>query len=148
VRRRLAIAAAVAVAAVLLVAAGRYEDARASRAQVHGMAHVLALVGPHWATVPSAYRLSHGFDCLLYRVGSNPYALELCFDQDGRIVEAVDRRGTPKFWSLRFDHAESTLREDPATVTAAFVAAGAIPAGSTTIPVSGWDVGPMLVKRS
>jgi hypothetical protein len=138
--------AVVALAAVL-IAAGRYENARASSSQVDGMKHVLALVGPHWATKASAYRLAHGFDCLLYKVGPDPYALELCFDQTGRIVEAVDRRDntSPTFWTLQFDPAESTLRMNPAIVTAAFVKAGAIPKGMAVIPVFSWDRGPTLV---
>jgi hypothetical protein len=147
-RRRGLILAAVVLVAVLLVVAGRYENAHAAKAQVNGMTDVRALVGPHWATDADAYRMSHGFDCLLYKAGPDPFALELCFDQTGRIVSAIDRRtSSPKFWTLQFDPSESTLRENPKTVTAAFIRAGAIPNGSTSIPVSGWDDGPKLVEK-
>jgi hypothetical protein len=136
-------------AALALIALGRYESASASRAQVHGMQRVFALVGPHWATTPTAYRLSFAFDCLLYRVGSNPYALELCFDAGGRVVEAIDRRGTsPRFYTLRYDPGASTLRVEPRTLTAAFVAARAAPRGSTSIPLGQFDSGPTLIKRA
>ena len=148
VRRWVAIGAVVAGAAVVLVVAGRYENAHAAKGQMNGMAHVLALVGPNWATSADAYRMSHGFDCLLYKSGPDPFALELCFDQTGRLVSGIDRRtSSPKFWTLQFDPSESTIRESPAVVTAAFIRAGAIPKGSTEIPVSGDDHGPVLSKR-
>ena len=50
------------------------------------------------------------FDCLLYRRGANPYALELCIDEQGRLVEALDRRHGLRFWSLREEPQRSTIR--------------------------------------
>src|SRR3712207_7153364 len=31
-------------------------------------------------------------DCLTYRRGANPFALELCMNGQGRVIEAIDRR--------------------------------------------------------
>ncbi len=56
------------------------------------------------------------FDCLLYRRGSNRYALELCIDEDGRLVEALDRRRGFHVWSLREEPSASTIRVDRAEV--------------------------------
>ena len=57
------------------------------------------------------------FDCLVYRRGPNPYALELCVDHTGRVVEAIDRRTVDrKIWSLTFEPASSPVRVDRAEV--------------------------------
>ena len=56
------------------------------------------------------------FDCLLYRRGANRYALELCIDEYGRLVEALDRRHGLRFWSLREEPQRSTIRFDHAEV--------------------------------
>jgi hypothetical protein len=38
-------------------------------------------------------------------------ALQLCFDQQGRLVEAVDRRPTqPRYYSLQYKPSLSTIR--------------------------------------
>jgi hypothetical protein len=60
-----------------------------------------------------AYRvdIDFEFDCLLYRRGSDKFALELCFDRSGRLAEAIDRRsGKPKIASLREHPQASTIR--------------------------------------
>ena len=58
-----------------------------------------------------------GFDCLVYRRGPNPYALELCVDPAGRVVEAIDRRTVDrKIWSLTFEPASSPVRVGRAVV--------------------------------
>jgi len=55
-----------------------------------------------------------GFDCLLWKRNGFPYALELCFTADGRVVEAIDRRaGGPHIASLREDPGRATTRIDP-----------------------------------
>jgi hypothetical protein len=146
-RRRALLVVVCAAGAAVLVAAGRVERTSAASSQMNGMKHVLALVGPRWATTASAYRLAPVFDCLLYRVGPDPYALELCFDESGRIIQAFDRRGNgSKLWSLRYDPSESTLREDPKTVLRAFVAVGAAPKGASSIPLGQFDHGPVLAS--
>jgi hypothetical protein len=142
---RIGVLVAIAVAAAVLVVVGRLEKASASRAQVNGMARVLALVGPHWSTAATAYRLTPTFDCLLYRQGLDPYALELCFDRKGRVVETAHRGRTfARFWTLRYDPGASTLRVDRARLLAAFVAVGAARKGAKSIPLGFPDRGPVL----
>lgn len=118
-RRRLVLAAAATVlVAVVLVLVGRWEGDRTSDEQNRGMRRVLALVGRLDSPALDRYRLHPMFNCLLYRVGAKTYALELCFDAKGRLVEAIDRRrgGDPRIWSLRFDPEASDTKVDPAEV--------------------------------
>jgi hypothetical protein len=109
---------AVAVAAVVLalIPLGRWEDRRHVNHELHGIRRVLAAIGPLDRARPDAYRKNVALppiDCLLYRRGSNPYALEFCFDAAGRVVEGYDRRGTsPKIWSIREEPSKSTIHVD------------------------------------
>ena len=107
---------AAALTALLLVAVGRWEADRHVDLEIDGMHRVLAAVGPLGNQSLDAYRVSLvPFDCLLYRRGANPYALELCADERGRLVEALDRRsGTLKVSSLREDPDASTIHIDRA----------------------------------
>ena len=108
--------AAVALAA-LLVALGRWERSRRADEQAEGMGRVLAAVGPLDSDSLSAFRYLKNFQCLLYRREVNQVALELCFDVEGRVIEAIDRRsGDPRIWSLRDDPERSTIRVDRAEV--------------------------------
>jgi hypothetical protein len=114
-----AFAVALAALAVLggLVAVGRWERSRNADDQLRGMERVRALVGPLDSPSLSGYRVDPGFDCLTYRRGANAFALELCFDADGRLVEAIDRRTTTRhISSLRSDPTASTIRVEPAEV--------------------------------
>lgn len=107
--------AVLAGAAVLLVGAGRWERQREIDAQVRGMKHVEALVGKLDGPTLSGYRIQKGFYCLTYRRGTNVFALELCTDKEGRVVEAIDRRTDDRhIWSLRFAPVSSTAHLDPA----------------------------------
>ena len=77
------------------------------------MSRVLALVGPLDSGSLKAFRYLADFQCLLYQRGENPFALELCVDKRGRLVEAIDRRGEdPSIWSLRDDPTRSTIYLD------------------------------------
>lgn len=119
-RRASAVAAVVAVGAVgaaVLVAVGRWEGRHEARREMHGFAIVQRLIGPLDSPSLSGFRVLPGFDCLTYRRGTNVFALELCVDPKGRVVEAIDRRRYDRrIWSLRFDPSASTDRVDRAEV--------------------------------
>lgn len=60
----------------------------------------------------SGYREAE-LDCLFYESGRHPFALQLCFDEEGRLVETVDRRGgAVQYVSLA--PADAETRVDPA----------------------------------
>jgi hypothetical protein len=102
-RRLVEISVGVAViGAFLLVALGRHERGHEQAAMLNGIARVRAAIGPSLShPSPKDYLYSPGRTCLLWGVGNRSYALELCIDGKGRVVESVDRRGTaPKFYSI------------------------------------------------
>ena len=105
--------AVVLAAAVALVGIGLWERDRRADEEVRGMRTVVEAVGPLDSTSLRGFRLLGAFDCLVYGRSGVPYALELCVDGDGRVVEAIDRRsGEPRIWSLRDDRARSTIVVD------------------------------------
>jgi hypothetical protein len=128
VSRRVAVALALATVAVsvLLVAVGRWEAAGRADEQNAGMRRVLAAVGPLDSPSLKAFRYLTSFQCLLYERNGNPVALELCVDERGRVVEAIDRRGSgdPEISSLRDDPGRSTVRVDRAEVDRLLVKEG------------------------
>jgi hypothetical protein len=126
VSRRVAVIAGVAVlVAVLLVAIGRWERDQHADEEVRGMERVLVEIGPLDNPTLASFRFQTDFQCLGYRRGTNPVALEACFDADGRVVEAFDRReGEAEIWSLREDPTSSTLRRDRAEVDRLLVRMG------------------------
>lgn len=84
---------------------------------MHGFRIVERLVGPLDSPALSGFRVFPAFDCLTYRRGNNVFALELCVDSTGRVVEAIDRRSYDRrIWSLRFDPSASTVRVNRAEV--------------------------------
>ena len=138
-RRRLKTPVAVAVLAAallgLLVVVGRWEGRRHERSELAGMRRVFDRVGRLDNHTLDAYRIDidFKFDCLLYRRGSNRFALELCFDRSGRLVEAIDRRsGQPKIASLREHPQASTIRVARSEVVRLLKRLGAPP------PRGGW----------
>jgi hypothetical protein len=111
------LAGLVVVVAALLVGIGRWERDRRADEEVRGMERVLVAIGPLDNATLASFRFLTDFQCLGYRRGENPVALEACFDADGRVVEAFDRReGEAEIWSLREDPTSSTLRRDRAEV--------------------------------
>ena len=97
----------------LLVPLGRWERGRAAREEMAGMRRTLALVGPLDSPSLSGYRVLPAFDCLTYRRGANPFALEVCVDDSGRVVETIDRRtAARRISSLREDPTRSTIHVD------------------------------------
>jgi hypothetical protein len=106
-----ALVLAAVVAAGVLTAIGRWERGREGRRESHGFRIVERLVGPLDSPTLSGFRVFPAFDCLTYRRGTNPLALELCVDHAGRVVEAIDRRRDDRrIWSLRFDPSRSSVR--------------------------------------
>lgn len=108
--------ALLAVLLIALIPVGRWEARRHARHEVAGIRTVLAAIGPYDQPALDAYRQgvgNPGIDCLIYRRGSNRFALEFCFDGAGRVVEGYDRRGNgPKIWSIREAPASSDIHID------------------------------------
>jgi len=114
--RRVAVGAVVAIAvAIALVALGRWERSHRAHVQDAGMRRVVAEVGRLDNPTLHNFRFLSGFQCLLYTRGKNPFALEICADPQGRVLETIDRRkNPPEIWSLRDDPTRSTVRIDRA----------------------------------
>ena len=112
--RRLLVPALLAlVALAALMAIGAWERERRASSQVEGMRSVLELVEPLDSPTLRGFRIFSRFECLVYERGRNDFALELCVDDDGRVIEAIDRRdGTAEIWSVRDDPTRSSLRVD------------------------------------
>ena len=112
--RRLAVIAAAAIAvALVLVFVGRWERSHRADVQNAGMRRVLAEIGPLDNKTLHNFRYLSGFQCLLYTRGKDPFALEVCADAKGRVIETIDRRrNPPKIWSLRDDPTRATVRID------------------------------------
>jgi hypothetical protein len=112
-RRVALIALAVVAAAVVLVFVGRWERSHRAHVQSAGMGRVVGEIGPLDNRTLHNFRYLSGFQCLLYTRGKDPFALEICADAQGRVVEAIDRRqNPPKIWSLRDDPTRSSVRID------------------------------------
>jgi hypothetical protein len=102
------IVAAIA-AALVLVLVGRLERRHHANVQNARIARVIAAVGPLASPSLDAYRMRAEFDCLIYKRGKNPYALELCVDRRGRVLEGIDRRhGEPWVGSVREERSLAT----------------------------------------
>jgi hypothetical protein len=114
-RRRLVIVGIAVSALLLLIPVGRWERNRHARNELAGIRRVLAAIGPMDHSSLDAYRVGvgPGMDCLLYKRGSNPFALEFCFDGAGRVIEAIDRTGSSsRIWSIREDPSASDVHID------------------------------------
>jgi hypothetical protein len=117
VRRWLAVAGAAVLALAALVVVGRHERSSHAADENRKIAEIRRLVGPLDSPSLDAFRLLPQFSCLLYRRDGNRFALELCVDARGRVVEAIDRRGrTPRIASLREDPSHATVRVERAEV--------------------------------
>ncbi|HEY8028030.1 MAG TPA: hypothetical protein VIE38_00830 [Gaiellaceae bacterium] len=119
-RTRSAVVGVIVVAvAAGLIAVGRREASGEAAREMNGFRIVQRLIGPLDSPSLSGFRVFPGLDfrCLAYRRGVNEFALELCVDHAGRVVEAIDRRTfNRRIWSLRFDPSASTDRVDPVEV--------------------------------
>ena len=109
--RRVVLVALVALAA--LVPVGAWERERRADGESAGMRTVLEEVGQLDSGELHGFRIFANFDCLVYERSRNDFALELCVDDRGRVVEAIDRRdGTAEVWSLRDDPSRSEVVVD------------------------------------
>ena len=105
------------VVLVALVPIGAWERERRADDESTGMRSVLQRVGPLDSPELRGFRIFANFECLVYERGRNDFALELCVDDRGRVVEAIDRRdGTAEVWSLREDPSRSEVVVDRAEV--------------------------------
>ena len=101
------------VVLVALVPIGAWERERRADDESAGMRSVLQQVGPLDSPDLRGFRIFANFECLVYERGRNDFAFELCVDDRGRVVEAIDRRdGTPEVWSLRDDPSRSEAMVD------------------------------------
>jgi hypothetical protein len=131
-RRAVAAGVALVLALLALMPVARWERDEAAVDQNRGIASVRSMVGPTLGgSNLSGYRPIDDLSCLLYRRGRNPSAFELCFDSGGRLVEAVDRRGTDiVIWSLRHDRELARHGADPKRVQALVKRARTDPPGA------------------
>jgi hypothetical protein len=111
VLRALAATFALLIAAVVLLVVGRWEQRRAARKELAGMQMVLAAIGNRIdSPTLSGYRVGPP-DCLAYHGADLLLEYQLCFDAQGRLIEAVDRRPLePNYFSLEYKPALSTIR--------------------------------------
>jgi hypothetical protein len=101
------------VAVVVFVGVGRWERSTHAGEQNAGIERVRASVGALDSDSLAGFRFLVRFQCLVYERGSNRFALELCVDRAGRVVEAIDRRsGETEYWSLREDMELADVRVD------------------------------------
>lgn len=130
VSRRVAarVALVLGVLAIACIPLGRWQAQRAVVADRHRIEHIADMVGPLSSRTPTAYRLAM-YDCLLYPIGHDVYALELCFDLHGRLVEAIDRARVghlPKVGTMRYDPAQAPIVVAPARLLTLFHRGGAL----------------------
>jgi hypothetical protein len=143
------VAAAGVIAAAILVAVGRSEgstDVNATNARIQ---RTVALVGENMGARLNAYRPTPMFGCFLYRFGAlNPYGVEICVDEQGRVVETIDRRnGAEHIASLRYEPSDARVRVDLPKLIAILHARDPklYPASLRQLPLSSADLGPIVL---
>jgi hypothetical protein len=111
---RVAVGAAVLLLAALAIASlGRWERTRHADRENDGIERVYAAVGDLDGPTLEGFRFLEDFQCLIYGRNGRTFALELCVDWDGRVVEGIDRRGEDvQIWSLREDPERARVRVD------------------------------------
>jgi hypothetical protein len=115
--RRVILAVVAVILLVALVPIGRWEARRQTATQQRGLAHIFAAVGPLGGSTLVALRPWPTYTCLSYRRGTLLLSLEICFDGNGRLIEASDRRGdTPRVYTLLLDRYAPTIVVPPARI--------------------------------
>jgi hypothetical protein len=139
-----AVAGALIVCAAIVVV-GRWETHHFERSEGARMRAVWQEVS---RSQPAAYRIAAPVDCLDYARGTDPYALEVCFDSAGRLVDVIDRRdaANSKRWSLRFDAGAAPVTVAPSRLIKIFESLGALRgyAGAGYLPMPHADLGPRV----
>lgn len=123
-RRRVVLATVgLVVLAAAAVGLGRWERGHQARVQSDGMARVLAAIDGRLVQPALSVTYAAGpLVCLLYDTRERNYGVSVCFDDSGRLAEAVDvRSGTPSWWSLRFEPSLGRYRVNPAEVRGALL---------------------------
>lgn len=112
-RRWLPLAGIVVIASIALIVVGRQERSSEEAYQLEGIANVRTLIGTR-IDQPADYRYGSGLWCLIYPKGGRVFALELCVNGSGSLVEAVDRRGSvSRFYSVVDEPIVADTRLDP-----------------------------------
>lgn len=117
-RRTALVVAAALVLLAVLAAAGRAERAHWIDTQRAGMNDVVRTIGGRylvWSVSDVWDNVERpGISCLRYAYGGDPYAMQICFDPHGRVVEVYDERsGKVEIYDLHEEPSESGLRIDP-----------------------------------
>jgi hypothetical protein len=151
--RRIAASAVLGlVALVILIPVGRWQRDRAISAAGRTMSTLVAIAGPNLRSHLSGSRPDETFDCLLYSVGTNRTAVELCFSPDGHLVESIDRRGaTPSFLSFRDEPSASPVKVALPILIARFHDTGTfkdVPVDAASLPVGFPDSSPVMIPAA
>jgi hypothetical protein len=145
--KRAVVVACGLVLCVAFVVVGRWEKHRFERSEGAHMRVLWNLVSHER---PAAYRLAAPLDCLDYSRHKDPFAVEVCFDSGGRLVDVIDRRGEgdSKRWSLRFDAGAAPVTVPPSRLIKTFHEVGALRGyrARTYLPTPQLDAGPKLAE--
>ena len=111
-RRLLVVTLAAAVALAALAAVGRAERARWIDEEREGITAVVEGIGGRFIsrTISDTFDdyWRPGVSCVRYAEGADPYAMQLCFDPRGRLIEAYDERsGGVVIYDLHVEPVES-----------------------------------------
>jgi hypothetical protein len=132
------------IAAACMVAVGRWETRHFEHSETRRMD---ALYQAQEGRRPTSYRLAAPIDCLGYAHRRDPFAVELCFDAMGRLVEAVDRRGqSSKLWSVTFVPSAAPVTVPPSRLLQLFHQMGALRRydSASYLPAPQYDTGPVV----
>lgn len=139
------------VLALVLIPVGRWGASRGRAAEERGIEGVFAQTGQLDLRRLRGFRFTPSFDCLLFRKGAAPLALEVCFDAAGRAVEAIDRSNGYRWWSLRYEPSRAKQLVAPRRLAAIFKGIGADKAAhyrGSSIPLGISDQGPHVLSGS
>ena len=142
----------VAAVAVILIAVGRSESATDVNATNARIRATFDLVSGDLAARLNAYRPTPMFGCFLYRFGArNPYGVEICVDERGKVVETIDRRnGAEHISSLRYEPSKAATHVDISKLVTILHRRDPrrYPATLRLLPLSSADLGPIVLPKA